>query len=191
MDKIEISQKEIDEAYEKLKKETEARGYFLNADVEFVKNLIRGLLTNENRYGYWLCPCRLSSGSREKDLDVICPCDYKDDDLNDFGCCYCSLYVSYENLINKTYKSIPERRKKVISISEMGSKAKAFESGTEIEDSRDAAEAVNRLKGGKMEEKNKLPVWRCKVCGYLCAREHPPEKCPICGVDSDRFEKWE
>jgi ferredoxin-thioredoxin reductase catalytic subunit len=178
MDKIEISQKEIDEAYEKLKKETEARGYFLNADVEFVKNLIRGLLTNEKRYGYWLCPCRLSLGSREKDLDVICPCDYRDDDLNDFGCCYCSLYVSYENLINKTYKSIPERRKKmkVISVSE---------------DTEDSKFTDKPIKGGKMEEKNKLPVWRCKVCGYLCAREHPPEKCPICGVDQDRFEKWE
>ena len=66
---------------------------------------------NEKRYGYWACPCRLASGKREKDLDIICPCDYRDDDLNEFGCCYCSLYVSYDNLKNKTYKAIPERRK--------------------------------------------------------------------------------
>src|SRR3989304_3045643 len=25
-----------------------------------------------------------------------------------------------------------------------------------------------------------LPVWRCRVCGYLCARDGPPEVCPIC-----------
>ncbi len=33
-----------------------------------------------------------------------------------------------------------------------------------------------------------LPVWRCKVCGYLCARDAPPEVCPICKAKKDRFE---
>jgi len=162
---IKISQEEIDETYERLKEETEKRGYFLNGDIEFVKNLIRGLLINEKRYGYWACPCRLASGKREKDLDIICPCDYRDDDLNEFGCCYCSLYVSYDNLKNKTYKAIPERRKQNIEKEEL---------------------MKNSENNG-----NKPPVWRCKVCGYLCAREHPPEKCPICGADADRFERWE
>lgn len=36
----------------------------------------------------------------------------------------------------------------------------------------------------------KIPVWRCKVCGYLCAREKPPEVCPICKVKKDRFERF-
>lgn len=40
-------------------------------------------------------------------------------------------------------------------------------------------------------ETEKPQVWRCKVCGYLCARDSPPETCPICGVDADRFEKFE
>jgi len=35
-----------------------------------------------------------------------------------------------------------------------------------------------------------LPVWRCRVCGYLCARETPPEACPICKAKRDRFEKF-
>jgi rubrerythrin len=26
--------------------------------------------------------------------------------------------------------------------------------------------------------------------GYLCARENPPEICPICKVKKDRFEKF-
>lgn len=33
-----------------------------------------------------------------------------------------------------------------------------------------------------------IKVWRCKVCGYLCARTGPPETCPICKVSRDRFE---
>jgi ferredoxin-thioredoxin reductase catalytic subunit len=35
-----------------------------------------------------LCPCRLSGGSREADLDVICPCDYRDADLDEYDTCY-------------------------------------------------------------------------------------------------------
>lgn len=111
MDEIKITDKEIDEVYEKLKARDELRGYFLNADIKFTKDLIRGLLINEKRYGYWACPCRLASGERAKDLDIICPCDYRDVDLNEFGCCYCSLYVSKKNLKNKTFNRIPERRK--------------------------------------------------------------------------------
>jgi len=33
-------------------------------------------------------------------------------------------------------------------------------------------------------------VWRCRVCGYLCARERPPAVCPICKATSDRFEAF-
>jgi rubrerythrin len=34
------------------------------------------------------------------------------------------------------------------------------------------------------------PVWRCKVCGYLCGRTEPPEVCPICKATKDRFERF-
>jgi rubrerythrin len=43
------------------------------------------------------------------------------------------------------------------------------------------------LKGGPLSN---LPVWRCTVCGYLCAREGPPDVCPICKVTKDRFERF-
>lgn len=34
------------------------------------------------------------------------------------------------------------------------------------------------------------PVRRCKVCGYLCARDEPTEVCPICKAKKERFEKF-
>ena len=83
-----IPQEEIDKTYTRLKKESEASGYHLNPDVEFTKELVKGLLSNEKRYGYWNCPCRLASGNKEEDLDIICPCDYRDPDLTDHGTCY-------------------------------------------------------------------------------------------------------
>jgi len=83
-----VSQDEIDRLYARLKKEAEASGYFLNPDVDFTKSLVKGLLVNEDRYGYWACPCRLADGIKSADLDIICPCDYRDADLGQHSTCY-------------------------------------------------------------------------------------------------------
>ena len=32
-------------------------------------------------------------------------------------------------------------------------------------------------------------TWVCSVCGYVHHGENPPEKCPLCGVPADRFQK--
>ncbi len=61
---------EIDRLYQKLKKEAEERGYYLNPDVEFTKLLIRSLIINEKRFSYQACPCRLADGNKEDDLDI-------------------------------------------------------------------------------------------------------------------------
>ena len=93
-----ISPEAVDRLVKRLDKEAEAGGYHLNPDAPFTQELIKGLLINEKRYGYWACPCRLASGHKEDDLDIICPCDYRDPDLTDYGACYCALYVSQEVL---------------------------------------------------------------------------------------------
>jgi ferredoxin-thioredoxin reductase catalytic subunit/rubredoxin len=163
-----ISQKEIDLLYEKLKKDAEAAGYNLNPDVGFTKALVRGLIVNNERYGYQSCPCRLSVGDIEKDRDIICPCDYRDADLNDYGSCYCGLYVD-EDIVKgkKEPKSIPERRSLQDSTVKSSKKVKDL---------------------SKLDLK--LPVWRCRVCGYLCGRENPPNICPVCKAKKDRFERF-
>jgi ferredoxin-thioredoxin reductase catalytic chain len=40
-------------------------------------------------------------------------------------------------------------------------------------------------------DEGKQAIWRCQVCGYLSARPHPPDTCPICGVSRDRFEPFD
>ena len=80
-------------------------------DGEFTRELVMGLLVNEARYGYRACPCRLAAGDREKDLDIICPCDYRDPDLVEWGACYCALYVSDEVARGeREVEVVPERR---------------------------------------------------------------------------------
>lgn len=83
-----VTNEEIDRLYEKLKQEAESNGYHLNPDVEFTKELVKGIAINDKRYGYFACPCRLASGNKFEDLDIICPCDYRDPDLTDYGTCF-------------------------------------------------------------------------------------------------------
>lgn len=166
MNEREVTDAEVQNLYERLDKEAEAAGYHLNPDLEHTKELVRGLLTNEKRYGYWACPCRLASGDKDDDLDIICPCDYRDQDIEEYDACYCGLYVSERVLQGeKSPESIPERRPPP--------------EARKKTEQRPAT--LSTLP---------LPVWRCKVCGYLCAREGPPGVCPICKAKKDRFERF-
>jgi len=75
-------------SYQKLKKQAEAGGYYLNPNAEFTRELVKGLLVNEQRYGYMACPCRLAAGQKAEDIDIICPCYYRDPDVSQYGTCY-------------------------------------------------------------------------------------------------------
>jgi ferredoxin-thioredoxin reductase catalytic chain len=155
----------------RLSEEAEHGGYHLNPDREFTLGLARGLLTNEARYGYQSCPCRLASGNAVEDRDIVCPCDYRDPDLAEYGACYCALYVTQE-VIDGTarLRKVPERR------------------GREAERLPGSTPASAEREGGP--GRLPYPVWRCRVCGYLCARDGPPEVCPVCKARKDRFERF-
>ena len=100
-----------EELYRKLKELQEPRGYFFNRDRQRVDGILEGLLTNKERYGYMCCPCRLASGDRQKDKDIICPCAYREQDVAEYGSCYCNLYVSREwNEGKIPHAYVPERR---------------------------------------------------------------------------------
>ncbi len=168
----EVTEEEINSLYKKVDREAEEGGYHLNPDTAFTKDLVQGILLNEKRYGYWACPCRLASGNKQEDLDIICPCDYRDADLNEYGNCYCALYVSKEiKEGNKQPQSIPERR--------------PLKQKRSQHDEKITGE-VSKI----LNKELSYPIWRCKVCGYLCAREEPPEVCPVCKAKKDRFERF-
>ncbi|MGB9600305.1 MAG: ferredoxin-thioredoxin reductase catalytic domain-containing protein [Myxococcota bacterium] len=163
----EPANEEIERLYQRLKREAESGGYFLNPDEEFTKLLVRSLLINEKRYGYWACPCRLAEGVKDKDLDIICPCIYRDEDINEYNACYCGLYVSKDAYEKKVpIRPIPERR-------------------PPEEERRKVRESEKSL-----PSKLPYPLWRCTVCGYLAARDNPPDVCPICKARKERFERF-
>lgn len=162
------SDEQVEARLTRIRHEAESGGYQLNPDLEFVKMLVEGLLVNEQRYGYPSCPCRIASGVASEDLDIVCPCDYRDPDLAEYEACYCALYVS-QAIANgvKKPRSIPERRP------------------PPEQRTRPTAEPTNAPPAQLT-----YPVWRCRVCGYLCARDEPPETCPICKAKKERFERF-
>jgi ferredoxin-thioredoxin reductase catalytic subunit len=101
----------VQELYEMLKKAQEPKGYYFNKDRDRVFDLLEGLLANKERYGYMCCPCRLASGDREWDRDITCPCVYREQDVKEYGSCYCNLYVSAAwNGGSIPHAFVPERR---------------------------------------------------------------------------------
>ncbi|MDA8403152.1 MAG: ferredoxin:thioredoxin reductase [Desulfobacteraceae bacterium] len=101
----------VEDLYAQLARTQGPKGYYFNADLSLVFDLLESLQINMKRYGYMACPCRLSSGDRGKDRDIICPCVYRAADVAGFGSCYCNLYVSKDwNEGKIKHQFVPERR---------------------------------------------------------------------------------
>jgi ferredoxin-thioredoxin reductase catalytic subunit len=102
---------DVEQLFQALKKVQESKGYFFNKDKDRTLWVLDALIKNKERYGYMACPCRLASGDRARDADIICPCAYREADVAEFGSCYCNLYVSKEwNEGSIEIRYVPERR---------------------------------------------------------------------------------
>lgn len=105
-----MKSKTIEDAHTFTRMVADKQGWIPSRDEAFYEDLCAGLVTNWNRYGYFLCPCRDSAGSRELDATVVCPCVHAREDIAEYGHCYCSLYWSKEFAASgKDPSGIPDR----------------------------------------------------------------------------------
>jgi len=165
--------------------EADARtyGYYLHPDPDFLNDLLEGLRRNEERYGYPSCPCRLASGKFEFDRDIICPCDYRDPDVAEFGACYCALYVRRDLFEGKTpIQPVPERRP-------LEKQARAYEMSHEVISRETSQTKTTAALAPETAPKVKLKLWYCRQCGYVVFREDPPYVCPVCKAKREMFAK--
>lgn len=159
----------------KMQRNAKQNGMYLTPDMEHIDNLLQGLVENDERYGYPSCPCRISSGDFETDRDIICPCDYRTPDVEEFGCCYCSLFVDNDiQLGKKEAESIPERRPYDKQMKGLGLR-------------EDEVETVTQEPGSVSETSRKLLY--CKQCGYTVFLDDPPYICPLCQAKREMFEE--
>lgn len=155
--------------------DAKTHGYYLNPIPEFLNDLLEGLQKNEERYGYPSCPCRMATGNFDYDRDIICPCDYRDPDVEEFGACYCCLYVNKELYESKKTIPIPERRPVEKQV-----RAYGLEGDEKLEPEKEAKPI-----GKPMKTSRKL--YYCKQCGYVAFREEPPYVCPVCRAKKELF----
>lgn len=159
-------------------------GYYLHPDPEFLQDLIEGLKKNWDRYNYPLCPCRVGSGNFELDRDIFCPCDYRDPDVQEFGCCFCALYVRKDLYEGKTpIQPIPERRP-------LEKQARAYAATTRAATPTTVEKVPVTSPTVHPIEVNKK-LWYCRQCGYVVFREDPPYICPICKAKREMFAQIE
>jgi ferredoxin-thioredoxin reductase catalytic subunit len=161
-------------------------GYYLTPQPDLLQMFLEGLKTNEDRYGYPSCPCRLATGNLEIDRDIICPCDYRDPDVVDFGACYCRLYVNKAVFESQNLPEVPERRPAEKMARAYGTPISAEKTAAQTQG---APEKPSTRPQAKQELKKKL--WYCKQCGYVVYREDPPYVCPICKAKREMFAEIE
>jgi rubrerythrin len=106
------------------------------------------------------------------DRDIICPCDYRDPDIQHFGNCYCCFYVDEAAYEKGTADPIPERRPQEKQMRALATPG----------DEKDQEAAP-----GESAEATRRTLRYCKVCGYVVFREEPPYVCPICRAKREMF----
>lgn len=172
----------IEEVRKRAEADAKTYGYYLTPQADLLQGFLEGLKTNEERYGYPLCPCRLTSGSFEFDRDIICPCDYRDPDVAQYGACYCRLYVNKQVNESQILPEVPERRP--VSKQERAYGGQATAAATT---ERPTAQTISSNQAGKPQPTVKKKLWYCKQCGYVVYREDPPYVCPICKAKRELF----
>ena len=177
-----MSQISIESVRARAEADARTNGYYLIPDQELLQAFLEGLKVNEERYGYPTCPCRLASGKFGSDRDIICPCDYRDPDVQEYGACYCRLYVGKKIYETKELPSVPERRP-------LEKQAPAYLTSTKQTGQKPGETAAGRTSEevAAVPSQVKQKLWYCKQCGYVTYRDEPPYICPICKAKRELF----
>ena len=86
-----MNKEEIKKVWERF---TEKNDFKLNPDENHVDLVVDGVLKNEENHGLKLCPCRLRDGTKKRDLELLCPCNFEiQNTWKEKGQCWCGLFV--------------------------------------------------------------------------------------------------
>lgn len=170
----------LDQVKKRAEADAKTYGYYLVPQQELLQMFLEGLKTNEERYGYPSCPCRLATGNLDIDRDIICPCDYRDPDVAQYGACYCRLYVNKAVYDSQNLPEVPERRP-------IEKQQRAYGSTGEKKPTEGPDQKATPQPQIAKPPEVKKKLWYCKQCGYVVYREDPPYICPICKAKREMF----
>lgn len=67
-----------------------------NTDEKTVQVVLNGLAKRQEKYGEAYCPCRMMTGDKQADKNIVCPCKYHMQEIEDQGMCHCKLFMRKE-----------------------------------------------------------------------------------------------
>jgi ferredoxin-thioredoxin reductase catalytic subunit len=77
-----------------IQKYTAQKNYALNPSWMMTTNLEIWLSEMEATFGKRYCPCFEPSGDAQLDKKMLCPCEYIEDEIKEYGTCHCALFGS-------------------------------------------------------------------------------------------------
>lgn len=77
-----------------LKDYANKKGFALNSDEETLAKVVKGLAMLKDKKGEFYCPCRLTTGNKDIDKNIICPCIYHEKEIAEQGSCHCKLFFA-------------------------------------------------------------------------------------------------
>ncbi|MBD3355465.1 ferredoxin:thioredoxin reductase [Candidatus Woesearchaeota archaeon] len=85
----------VNELRQRFEKYCEKEGNVrLNPDKKHADIAMDGVLQNEEKTGLKYCPCRIQTGDFEKDIELLCPCNFfAQKTWQEKGECWCGLFV--------------------------------------------------------------------------------------------------
>jgi len=75
-----------------MEKYCEQHGYIINPNWMMSTNLKSNLCEMEATFGKRYCPCFEPSGDKALDKNMMCPCEYVEDEIAEYGTCHCALF---------------------------------------------------------------------------------------------------
>jgi len=70
----------------------EKNNYVMNPNWMMSTNLKSNLCEMETTFGKRYCPCFEPSGNKALDKKMMCPCEYVEDEIREYGTCHCALF---------------------------------------------------------------------------------------------------
>lgn len=77
-----------------IQKYTAQKNYALNPSWMMTTNLEIWLSEMEATFGKRYCPCFEPSGDAQLDKKMLCPCEFIEDEIKEYGTCHCALFGS-------------------------------------------------------------------------------------------------
>lgn len=75
-----------------IEKYAQQKNYVVNPNWMMSTNLEVWLCEMEATFGKRYCPCFEPSGDKELDKKMSCPCEYIEDEIEEYGTCHCALF---------------------------------------------------------------------------------------------------